>query len=87
MRLNDVPIGYSYLDLVIRMSGKTLQIPGIEMLRTDSEIAWESCHLPGVFHRDPADQLIVATARICGLTLITCDEKIPEYSGVKTICG
>lgn len=59
--------------------------PGIEMLRADAEIAWESCHLPGAFHRDPADQIIVATARILGLTLITRDEKILNYSGVQTL--
>lgn len=58
--------------------------PGIEMLRADAEIAWESCNLPGEFHRDPADQMIVATARILGLTLITRDEKILSYSGVET---
>ncbi|MCC5845871.1 MAG: PIN domain-containing protein [Verrucomicrobia bacterium] len=59
--------------------------PGIEMLRADAEIAWESCHLPGEFHHDTADQMIVATARILGLTLITCDEKILRYSGVRTL--
>ncbi len=59
--------------------------PGLEMLRTNDEIAWESCHLPGRFHRDPADQIIVATARIHGLILITLDEKLLKYSGVETL--
>lgn len=43
-------------------------------------IAYESCHLPGSFHGDPADRLIVATARLQGLTLLTRDKKILEYS-------
>lgn len=64
---------------------RATQSPGIEMLRADAEIAWESCNLPGEFHRDPADQIIVATARILGLTLITRDEKILNYSGVKAL--
>jgi PIN domain nuclease of toxin-antitoxin system len=61
------------------------QSPGLEMIRADGEIAWESCHLPGDFHRDPADQMIVATARILGLVLITRDERLLNYPGVETL--
>ena len=43
-------------------------------------IAADSCQLPGKFHGDPADQIIVATARTEGLQLLTCDEKILSYS-------
>lgn len=38
--------------------------PGIQLLELTPEIAIESTRLPGEFHRDPADQIIVATARI-----------------------
>lgn len=48
-------------------------------------IAAESCHLPGTFHEDPADRLIVATARIHGLTLITRDTRILSYGKSKHI--
>ncbi len=59
--------------------------PGIMMLRVDPEVAWESCHLPGAFHRDPADRIIVATARLRGLRLVTCDRKLLDYPHVETI--
>jgi len=41
--------------------------------------------LPGTFHADPADRIIVATARFHDLHLITADQKIIEYPFVKTI--
>lgn len=59
--------------------------PGIEMLRVDADVSWESCHLPGNFHRDPADQIVVATARLHGLTVITRDERLLRYDGVETL--
>ena len=37
------------------------------------------------FHRDPADQLIVATAQCLGLPLITVDERIRAWDGVVTV--
>jgi PIN domain nuclease of toxin-antitoxin system len=38
--------------------------PGVELLALTPQIAIESTKLPGSFHRDPADQIIVATARV-----------------------
>ncbi len=60
-------------------------ISGIELIELNHRVAWESCHLPEPFHRDPADQIIVATARLSNLTLITTDRKIIEYPQVQTI--
>ena len=40
--------------------------------------------LAGEFHRDPADQIIVATARIHDLPLLTVDTQILQYPHVKT---
>jgi PIN domain nuclease of toxin-antitoxin system len=48
------------------------------------EIAVESTVLRD-FHRDPADQVIVATARILGMPLVTADEQILEFPEVNTI--
>lgn len=45
----------------------------------------ESVNLPGVFHRDPADRLIVALARTLRAELITADEKILAYREVLTV--
>lgn len=41
-----------------------LAYPGIRLLNLSPEAAVESTRLPGVFHRDPADLIIVATARL-----------------------
>lgn len=44
------------------------------------EIAIEAGDLPGGFRSDPADQIIVATARMTGATLITRDRRIVDYA-------
>ncbi len=49
------------------------------------EISWEAYNLPGTFHNDPADRVLVATARIEKLTLITADDLILRYPHVKTL--
>jgi PIN domain nuclease of toxin-antitoxin system len=49
------------------------------------EIAWEAYNLPGTFHNDPADRVLVATARVAKLTLITADDLILRYPHVKTV--
>ena len=58
---------------------------GLHVLPMSPEIAWESCNLPGSFHRDPADQIISATARIHGLSIITCDKRLLEYDHIRSI--
>ena len=45
----------------------------------------QSTTLPGEFHRDPADRLIVALARLLEADLVTADQKILSYSNVKSI--
>lgn len=64
---------------------QALDYPGVTLLELTPEIVVESTELPGQFHRDPSDQLIVASARIYQATLITSDVKILGYSHVKTI--
>ncbi|WP_347566251.1 PIN domain-containing protein [Scytonema sp. UIC 10036] len=44
-----------------------------------------STQLPGDFHLDPADRIIVAIARRDGISLVTCDTKIIDYFHVQTI--
>lgn len=51
----------------------------------DAAIIIDSTKLPDNFHKDPADQLIVATARINQCALLTADEKILSYSHVKHV--
>lgn len=61
---------------------QALAYPNIKLLSLSPEIAIESTQLPQPFHRDPADQIIVATARIHNSPLVTVDEKIRNYSYV-----
>lgn len=48
------------------------------------DIAIESYLLPEPFHSDLADRILVATARLHGMTLLTADERILAYPNVKT---
>lgn len=62
-----------------------LDLPGIQLIELTPEIAIASTKLPDVFHRDPADQIIVATCRVFDLELLTLDEKILKYKHVRTL--
>jgi PIN domain nuclease of toxin-antitoxin system len=64
---------------------QALNYPGIRLLELTLPVILESTKLPSPFHRDPADQLIVATARIHGIPLLTADSKILDYPYVLTI--
>ncbi|HEY4723098.1 MAG TPA: type II toxin-antitoxin system VapC family toxin [Anaerolineae bacterium] len=61
---------------------QALAYPGIHLLDLTPRIVVESTQLPGTFHRDPADQLIVATARAYDLPLVTLDDRIRAYAHV-----
>lgn len=59
---------------------KSLAVTGIQIIALSPEIAVDSAELPGSFHGDPADRMIIATARICELDLLTRDAKLLSYS-------
>lgn len=46
------------------------------------EIAVGAYDLPGEFHRDPADRILVATARVHDFTVVTADSRILTYPHV-----
>ena len=48
-------------------------------------IAAELAALPDSFHRDPADRILVATARVLGATLLTNDRRIVDAALVDTL--
>jgi PIN domain nuclease of toxin-antitoxin system len=58
---------------------EALSQQGVTLIPLLPSIAIESTELPGEFHADPADRLIVASARIEGLPLMTRDSKILDY--------
>ncbi len=62
-----------------------LNYPGVRLLSLTPKIAIESTQLPGSFHRDPADQIIVATARVLDCPLLTADSKILQYPHAKKL--
>ena len=59
---------------------QALSKPGISVAPLTPEIAIESVNLPGDLHGDPADRMLVATARIMGATLLTKDAQLIRYS-------
>ena len=48
-------------------------------------VATEVAALPDSFHRDPADRILVATARVLGATLLTNDHRIIDASLTPTL--
>jgi PIN domain nuclease of toxin-antitoxin system len=57
----------------------------VQLVDLSTDIAIESTRLPEPFHRDPADQMIVATARILSLSILTADQKILNYQYVERL--
>ena len=53
--------------------------PGLTIVPLAPEIAVASTRLPGELPGDPADRMIVATARVLGATLITADRALLDY--------
>ena len=60
-----------------------LAAPGVSLLRLNPQIVVESTQLPQPFHRDPADQMLVATARVLQCSIMTEDSKIEAYPHVR----
>lgn len=54
----------------------------IDVVPLSARLAMQSVTLPGDFHKDPADRMIVALARASGAVLISADEKIQRYPHV-----
>jgi PIN domain nuclease of toxin-antitoxin system len=65
--------------------GVALAYPGVRLLDLTPAIVVESTRLPQPFHKDPADQIVVATARIHDCPLATADDKILNYDHVRTV--
>lgn len=58
---------------------------GLSVADLSASILIESCRLPRPFHGDPADQIIVATARSDDSVIVTKDQRIREYPFVRSI--
>ena len=61
-----------------------LAYPGVNLLTLTLPIILQSTQLPD-FHSDPADQIIVATAKVHDAPLVTQDSKILNYPHMSTL--
>ncbi len=64
---------------VVEWIEAVLDLPGFRLLPIEPAIAVASVRLPGTLTRDPADRLIVATARHHGAQLMTADRAMLDY--------
>src|SRR5438093_1385889 len=71
-----VPIDVWFSQAIAALQARSLPI--------DDTVAREAYALPGRFHRDPSDRLLVATARLQRATLVTADDSILNYRHVRT---
>ncbi|MGA8028455.1 MAG: type II toxin-antitoxin system VapC family toxin [Bryobacteraceae bacterium] len=55
-----------------------LATPGLQLAALSAEIALDSTRLPGSFHGDPVDRILIATARRMGARLLTLDRRLIE---------
>ena len=58
-------------------------VGGTKFYPVDNAIAYDAVNLPGIFHADPADRIIVATSLKLNATLVSGDQKIQDYSYAK----
>ena len=64
---------------------RALRYPGIRLLDLSPAIAIQSTQLPGDFHRDPADRILVATAHLYNCPILTADQLILDYPHVQVL--
>lgn len=62
-----------------------LDMPKLRLVSLTPTIAYRSTILPKPFHDDPADQIIVATAREENATILTKDKRILNYQHVQSL--
>jgi PIN domain nuclease of toxin-antitoxin system len=62
-----------------RWFARLLSVPGMRLAELSPAILIASSFLPGTPPRDPADRIILATARDLGATLITRDRELLKY--------
>ena len=53
---------------------------GVDLLPIEPRTALDSVRLPGRFHADPADRLVIATARRWGTRVLTADHAILAHA-------
>jgi PIN domain nuclease of toxin-antitoxin system len=64
---------------------QALKLPKIQLIPLSPAIAVKSTRLEGEFHGDPADRIIVATAKEYGCPILSKDKRIRAFPGLKVI--
>jgi PIN domain nuclease of toxin-antitoxin system len=70
---------------VMEWVDQALHYPHVRLVELSPKIAVDSTRLPGEFHKDPCDRIIVATARELDCPLATADGRIRHYPHVKLV--
>jgi len=65
---------------ILTWLNKALLHPGVVLCPLTADVASQAYKLPGQFHGDPADRMIVATAKTESALLLTRDEEILRYA-------
>lgn len=64
---------------------EALEMPRLRLVPLSPVLAYRSTVLPPPIHDDPADQIIVATAREENATILTSDERIRSYPHCRSL--
>ena len=64
---------------------RALDMPKFRLVPLSPVLAYRLTALPQPFHSDPADQIIVATAREENAMILTTDERILAYKYVRSL--
>lgn len=70
---------------VAEWAREVVRLPVVHLIPLVPELLIDSVQLPEPFHPDPADRIIVATARHLGCPLLTTDGDILSYTHVRTV--
>ena len=76
------------IEISVPLSGwidRSLADLSAESLPVTHAVAEEAYALPGRFHEDPVDRILVAAARRHHLSLLTADERILRYAEVRSL--
>lgn len=66
---------------------RVMAAPGVKEARLTARIAIGASYLPGEFHGDPGDRLIVATARELGVPVVTRDRALLAYAAQQQVAA
>jgi PIN domain nuclease of toxin-antitoxin system len=77
--------GLAFLPDVGSWLADLMALPGLREAPLDLRIATAAGLLPGTLHNDPADPLIIATARVLGVKVATRDSVILAYGAIGVV--